>query len=295
MHRLHHDRATHLLRKALGAGAVRTGLLSARWDISGGCTDTYWTTYVGRPEVNVVQARNEFDEDKRNTHFEYHPGKRGTVHVDIGTRCRRCANCRNYRRWEWDHRMTEELRRAVRSWYGTLTLTPFNQYRVEVEARRYQESRGWSWDQMNEDERFRATARFALKEVTLYIKRFRKQAYGPKGKAPFKWICVTERHKSGKPHFHMLVHEVQMRPIPHRILSGQWHQGFEQWRLVKLDENPKIVAGYLCKYLTKDFCTRIRASEKYGEQQTATVGDAFASFKDALGPNNLLDPEDYVN
>lgn len=183
--------------------------------------------------------------------------------------------------------MTEELRRAVRSWYGTLTLTPYNQYRVEVGARRHLESRGWLWTAMSDDERFRATARFALKEVTLYIKRFRKEAYGAKGKSPFKWVCVTERHKSGLPHFHMLIHETEMRPIPHRILSGQWTQGFERWRLVKIDENPKVIAGYLGKYLTKDFGTRIRASEKYGEQQTATVGDLFASFKDALGPNGF--------
>lgn len=283
--RLHHDRAGLLLRKALGAGATRTGLLSARWDISGSCTDPYWTTYQGRPEVNVVNRRSEWDESTRNTHFEYVPGKRGTIYVDIGTRCRRCDKCRQYRRWLWQFRMTEELRRAVRSWYGTLTLRPDVQYRVLTETRQYLRGRGVRWEDLSEDEFFRAHAGFALKEVTKYIKRFRKQAYGPKGKAPFKWVCVTERHKSGLPHFHMLVHEVEMRPIPHRILSGSWGQGFEKWRLVKLDENPKIVAGYLCAYLQKDFSTRIRNSEKYGEQQIATVGDVFASFKDVLGPN----------
>lgn len=283
--RLHHDRATNLLRRALGAGAERTSLLSARWNIAASCTDPYWTVYTGRPEANIKLG--EFAD--RNTHFEHTPGQRATVYVEIGTRCRRCDNCRSYRRWLWSFRMTEELRRGVRTWYGTLTLRPSEQYRVLAEARQYMRSRGVSWEHdLSEDERFAAHARFALKEVTKYIKRFRKEAYGPKGKAPFKWVCVTERHKSGLPHFHMLVHEVEMRPIPHRILAGQWHSGFEQWRLVKLDENPKLVAGYLCAYLQKDFSTRIRCSEKYGEQQISTVGDVFASFKDALGPNEIL-------
>lgn len=273
-----------MLRRALGAGAERTGLLSARWVISGGCSNPFWTTYVGRPEANA----GAFGAGSAG-YFQYTPGQRGTVHLDIATRCRRCDNCRSKRSWEWRHRMTEELRYAVRSWYGTLTLRPAIQYRVLVEARQYMRKRGVDFDTLSDDEQFRIRARFALKEVTKYIKRFRKAAYGPKGKSPFRWICVTERHKSGLPHFHMLVHEMEMRPIPHRILAGTWGLGFEKWRLVKLDENPKVVAGYLCKYLTKDFSTRIRCSEKYGEERTATVGALFATFKDALGPNGIHD------
>lgn len=270
--RIHHDRATALLRKALGAGAERTGLLSAKWIISGNCTDPFWTTYVGRPEGDPK-------------YWVYIPGQRGVVHVDIATRCRRCKNCKGLRKWEWNHRMTEELRGAVRSWYGTLTLRPDVQYRVLVQARQHYWKRGVKWEDLTDDEQFRAHASFALKEVTKYIKRFRKAAYGPKGKAPFRWVCVTERHKSGLPHFHMLVHERELRPIPHRILSSSWGLGFEKWRLVKLDENPKLVAGYLCAYLQKDFATRIRASEKYGEQKAATVGALLSSLRDALGPN----------
>lgn len=273
MKQLYHDNALSLLRRAIGAGAERTGLSSARWNIAGSCTDPFWTTYRGRPEG-----------DPRQFTFK---GRKATVYIDIATRCRRCEQCRRYRSWEWNHRMTEELRQAVRTWYGTLTLRPVEQYRVLVNARRYTEARGVDWETLSEDERFRVRARFALNEVTKYIKRFRKQAYGAKGKAPFRWVCVTERHKSGLPHFHMLVHEIEYRPITHKILSQAWGLGFERWRLVQLDERPQDVAWYLCAYLTKDFSTRIRNSEKYGEQRAATVGALHGAFIDALGPRDF--------
>lgn len=182
--------------------------------------------------------------------------------------------------------MTEELRHGLRTWYGTLTLRPVEQYRVLVEARKYTEGRGVDWSTLSEDERFAIRARFALKLVTKYVKRFRKRAFGALGKSPMSWICITERHKSGMPHFHMLVHELQLRPITHSIISSSWGHGFERWRLVDLEEKPQEVAWYLCKYLTKDFSTRIRCSEKYGAERAGTVGHLHATFMShALGPN----------
>lgn len=184
--------------------------------------------------------------------------------------------------------MAEELRHGVRTWYGTLTLRPVEQYRVLVQARAYTEARGVAWQSLSDDERFALRASFALKEVTKYVKRIRKRAFGARGIAPMAWVCVTERHKSGLPHFHMLVHERELRPITHRILSEAWGLGFEKWRLVRTDETPQAVAWYLCKYLTKDFSTRVRNSEKYGVQREATVGAFHASFMDALGPSGTM-------
>lgn len=269
--RLHHDHALRLLRTAVAAGAERTGLGSAKWFLAGSCQNPYWTTYVGRPEGEPKW-------------FTFDGGKMA-IHLDIATRCRRCEKCRAFRSWEWKHRMTEELRHGVRSWYGTLTLRPAEQYRVLVEGRRYTEARGVAWQSLSEDERFAIRARFALNEVSKYVKRFRKRAWGARGKSPMAWVAVTEKHKSGLPHFHMLVHESAMRPVTHEILSSSWGLGFERWRLVRPDEGAQEVAWYLCAYLTKDFSTRIRCSEKYGHERAATVGALHASFKHALEQN----------
>lgn len=269
--RLYHDHALRLFGRAIASGAQRTGLGSARWDLSGSCTNPYWTAYVGRPEG-----------EPRMFTFA---GVKMTIHLDIATRCRRCEKCRAYRSWLWKHRMAEEMRFGVRTWYGTLTLTPSNHYRVMVEARRYTEARGVAWQSLSDDERFRARARISLNEVSKYVKRFRKRAWGAHGIAPMSWVCVTEKHKSGLPHFHMLVHERSMRPITHRLLSEAWGLGFERWRLVQHVEEPHAVAWYLCKYLTKDFSNRVRCSEKYGAERAATVGAAHAIFLDALRQN----------
>jgi len=201
-----------------------------------------------------------------------------TMRVDISTRCRQCDNCRKARANEWRYRVREEVRLAARSWFGTLTLSPSEQYRVLSEARHKAHMTAVTWETLSEEERFRRVADTSLKEVTKYIKRVRKEAA-----VPIRYICVTERHKSGLPHFHMLVHEVELKPVPHRILSKQWTMGFEKWRLVPTDQ-PRS-AEYVVKYLTKSAETRIRASVRYGQEQAGIVGPLLAAIRsaDSLG------------
>lgn len=259
---LHHDRMVYLFIRAMNGGGVRKSQTHIVWNIAGSCRNPYWTEVKGRPRTGDIWRPDKY--------FIF-TGGISTLRVDIGTRCRECDNCRKARSNEWRFRVREELRRAARSWFGTLTLSPVAHYRVMSEARHAAAARHVRWEELSDEERFKRLAATSLKEVTKYIKRVRAQS-----KVPLRYIVVTERHKSGLPHFHMLVHEVELKPVTHRILSTQWGLGFEKWRLVPFDD---LKAGeYLCKYLTKDASTRIRASQLYG-QSIATVGGVLTSIR----------------
>jgi len=194
-----------------------------------------------------------------------------TMVVEITTRCRKCAKCMQARSNEWRFRAREELRRAGRSWFGTLTLSPLAHYRVLSAARAQAAAKAVPWNTLSDEERFKRVCATSLKEVNKYQKRVRKEAG-----VPLRFLVVTERHKSGLPHFHMLVHEVELKPVTHRILSSQWTLGFEKWRLVPLDDLNS--ARYICKYISKEATSRIRASVGYGKPE-ANVGGAMAIIR----------------
>lgn len=255
----------NLFLRAIGAGAARTGLNSARWECHGDCLAPYWTQYFGRPRPH---SGDPFRPDK----FHTFKGGQMTMHLDISTRCRNCDNCRRARFLEWRHRIREEVRSAARSWFGTLTMSPEIHYRVMVSARLEASATSVPWESLPPDERWRRVALTSLKEVTKYVKRVRKEA-----NVPFRYVVVTERHKSGLPHFHALVHEIELKPVRHSTLSKQWHLGFEKWRLVKPVEG-KDVADYVAKYVAIEAAARIRASQGYGREQAGLVGPLLASF-----------------
>lgn len=260
---LHHDRMVNLFIRAMNGGAVRLSQSALRWEIHGDCLDPYWTETVGRPHGKGDLFRPDRD--------HVFIGGKGTLRVEITTRCRKCAKCAKARSNEWRYRAREELRRAGRTWFGTLTMSPEAQYRMLSLARHNAATRAVPWNTLSDEERFRRVASTSLKEVTLYIKRVRKEAA-----VPIRYMCVTERHKSGLPHFHMLVHEVELKPVKHKTLSSQWHLGFEKWRLVPHEDLNS--ARYICKYLTKDAVTRIRASQLYGKS-ISTVGGVLTSIR----------------
>lgn len=271
---IHHDRALRLFLRALNGGAVRDGLSSCTWSVHGDCEFPEHIEVVGRPRTH---GGDPFRADK----FFSFVGRSATVIVRLSTRCRKCHHCRRHRTSQWRYRILTEYKRAARTWVGTLTLSPERQYYSLVEARAEALARGVPWQSLSAEERFQRHALFQLKEVTRYVKRFRKEC-----KVPFRYFVVTERHKSGLPHFHMLVHETTLRPIKHKTLSDQWNWGFERWRLA--DENPRSVT-YVAKYLTKDMLSRVRSSQHYGKQQeTTSVGGILASLKDALGQSEVL-------
>lgn len=261
---IHHDRMVSLFVKALGHGAERVSVSHARWNISGDCEHPYWTLTWSRPRTGKDPFRPDHN-------FTFVGGKM-TMFLDIGTRCRRCDKCRRARFLLWRHRAREEMRGGARNWWGTLTLNPSEQFRTLSVARHLAEQRAVPWDSLSPDERFTRHANASLIDVTKYLKRIRKES-----KVPLRYLLVTEKHKSGLPHFHMLIHETELKPIRHKTLSTQWGHGFERWRLVQHDSVEP--AAYVTKYIAKDALTRIRASLQYGREQPGIVGPLVASFR----------------
>lgn len=97
--------------------------------------------------------------------------------------------------------------------------------------------------------------------------------------AEFSYLLVAEKHKSGRPHWHVLLHEKHafalirsaeyyvtrkgvVRVDDKAMIRKHWRFGFTQFELCRDHRS----AGYLCKYLAKDMLWRVRASIGYGEE-----------------------------
>ena len=182
------------------------------------------------------------------------------IHLDISIRCRKCANCLAHRRRLWTARAIDETRASNRTWFGTLTVAPHERFVSSVRAMQRAKRRGHGdWHMLDAKDQFAHLAAVVNPEVTKWLKRVRAE----RG-VPLRYLLVCEAHKDGFPHYHLLIHEPAL-PVTERILRKQWRIGFSHFRLV--DQNDPRVAGYVCKYLTKDALTRVRASVRYGREQ----------------------------
>ena len=177
--------------------------------------------------------------------------------ADLWVRCRACDACLKARARLWAARANVELQHWPRSWFGTLTLSPDEQFRARVVASQRLRLQGVEFEELPGDEQFRELVSSVGRDVTKFLKRVRAQA-----KTRVRYLLVSEAHKSGLPHFHLLVHE-SAAPVRKRVLQGQWSLGFSQWKLCDLAEG-KQIAWYVSKYLTKSALTRVRASQRYG-------------------------------
>lgn len=218
------------------------------------------------------------------------PGANGIArNVDLAVRCRKCPPCLKARGHHWKMRALSELGNAPRSWFGTLTLAPEKQFHIVASARSRLRAREVQWDELDDKRQFNETCRELTKELQLYLKRIRK------GRPGLRHFAVFERHKSGNPHIHLLIHET-MGPITWRVLSTRWTWGFSKFNVIADGENSKR-AGYMTKYLTKALNHRCIASKAYGaypqpspapsvstEQETNV---SVADIKRWLGTNHL--------
>lgn len=75
-----------------------------------------------------------------------------------------------------------------------------------------------------------------------------------------RYCLVAEAHKSGLPHFHVVIHH-RVVPVRHKTLKEAWRLGFSDFKLV---EENQAVARYVSKYLAKALGSRVRASARYG-------------------------------
>lgn len=212
---------------------------------------------------------------------------RGALFVVTRTRCRRCKACLQAKQFYWAKTATKWTdkvhEQGLRTWFGTLTLGPSAQRDflhdafAEWAMGTGKTHAAW-WDEPHCDERFRLVREQVLGEVKRYWKRLRKGAKRCKDcypRAPrktgewdhpaaqFKYFLVFERHKSGLPHMHFMLHE-QDNPIRKKHIQCAWRHGFSGVNLV--DPANNSAAFYVSKYLSKSHQSRQLASTNYAKE-----------------------------
>lgn len=254
------DALHRLANRALQAGAARRQHTIIEWSVSGSCTAPVTIEYWSRPDTMnakyIVVAGYKSGVK----------GKGGPLTVIMEVPCKKCKKCLARRAYDWHQRALFETSIAPRTWFGTLTFNPEWHYQVLLRCRHHDDAQGIDFDALSSNEQFTRRHNMLAVEVTKYLKRIRKLS-----KARLRYLLVAEAHKSGNPHYHMLVHEVDTEvPIRHALLKGQWTAGFSDFKLVS---DPKA-ATYCCKYLSKDAKARVRASLLYGEERAMTLSQA---------------------
>lgn len=242
---LRHEVAARLFQKALAGGGQRKSLARVRWNIAGDCLNPVEQELYGRP-------------DGRS--FVYSGGG-GPLIIELVAKCRKCDHCLAKRSAHWRLRALAEWRVAPRTWMVTLTFAPEHHFRALTVIRQRLDAQGIDFDRLSGEEQFAERVRETGRECTRWLKRLRKggQGYDP---APFRYLLVAEAHKSGLPHWHALLHEIDpIRPVRHAAIKRAWWSGFSD---VKLVLDPKA-ATYATKYLSKDALARVRASVGYGK------------------------------
>lgn len=248
MARYHPSELVHEVQKAALAsgGQVRSlpGLLHSRtveWDVARDCLAPVHVTLHGRPEGElVVTARN--------------PSR----FVEMWVACRKCERCLRRRAAMWRLRAVAEYRLSARTWLATMTLRPEAYAQCLSLARRRLDKARTDLDGLPVHEQFLAVEAEGYRNVQLWLKRLRKNTG-----CPLRYLAITEAHKSGVPHWHLLLHEQDFdRPIRHKVLSGSWHLGYDDYRLI----HDVKAAAYSAKYLGKEVSARVRASGLYGRR-----------------------------
>lgn len=208
------------------------------------------------------------------------PGTATPLTLTILARCRRCDACRRYRARLWTARAIAETRASARTWFGTLTLSPAERFRLLGQVRTSLKGGGEDFDRLAPLEQFRRYADAAQRDITLWLKRVRKESG-----AKLRYLAVTEEHVSGDPHWHVLVHEPHaLTPVRKSVLQSQWRLGFSRWKLCDSGS-----AGYACKYLAKTLLARVRASQRYGQTSLDIVKETLRFLeRETLTPPSVL-------
>lgn len=188
-------------------------------------------------------------------------------------RCRKCEGCLSHRARLWTARAMDETKVSARTWFGTLTLEPGRQTWAKYSALSHLIRRGWSQSEIADSVLFENQCKVIAPEITKFLKRVRKTNR-------FRYLLVTEAHKSGLPHYHLLIHEYE-GSISKRVLEDKWRLGFSHWRLVP--PGNEAACGYVCKYLAKSALTRVRASERYGEAAMGLITERVVEATRRIG------------
>lgn len=174
--------------------------------------------------------------------------------------CRKCDNCLRRRAAMWRYRAVAEWRAASRTWMATLTLSPASVARLLARCQVTASRGGTTFEALPDEEQFLALANEGYRHVQLWLKRLRKNTG-----VPVRYLAITEAHKSGLPHFHVLLHEMDKeKPLRYKTLSGSWMLGrIQNYKLV----TDSAGASYVTKYLFKSASARVRSSGRYGQNE----------------------------
>lgn len=250
--------------------------------------------------------------------------------VDELVPCRKCESCLRNRSRLWAARARDEYNRAARTWMGTFTMSPAEHAVLDIRIAERTGNRVLTAEELMRER----TSEFGT-EVTKWLKRVRKAAFERTGHtATMRYLLVAEVHDSeeteewmrGRPHFHMLLHEVfcgaliQGKPVDALLAYDPVKRiGFSEEMLAKeVKRRGKTVIGifatdqsmirqawefgfttfelcfdsksafYLCKYMSKAMMWRVRPSLGYGRvEQDRNTG---AEATDRSGALTSVDP-----
>lgn len=250
-----------LAHKALAAGGRMLSPTQVEWDVSGDCQNARSFTVTGTPWKGFMIPQGG-PQGHWGAFSVFRDKRKHRLSVIMHVRCRtECVACLRSKRRMWTYRAITECNRAKRNWFGTLTIRPEALFVFLTRARLKQSACGVDYEGLVPFERFNLLVAEITPEISRFLKRVRK-ASG----ARLRYLLVAEHHKSGDPHFHILVHEVD-GDVSKRDLDGAWHVGFSQFRLVAGDtlQSRNRAVAYVCKYISKSQLARTRASLKYGE------------------------------
>lgn len=205
------------------SGLVRLSATSSRWDVSGNCREYVGVQLHGRPVILTKPGNVE-------------PTEGVPVMCELKVSCRKCPECLRALSAHWTTRAQIQMLLAPRTWMATLTIAPAWQEYAANLARTYEARNGGSFEALTPEDQFAMRHRFAGAEVTRYFKRMRKAGH------KFTYLLVVERHKSGLPHYHALIHEAGA-PVTERTLQEHWEWGFAKFKLVDTSSEDDIVTG----------------------------------------------------
>lgn len=181
----------------------------------------------------------------------------------------------------WIARAMHEIRESERTWFATLTFRPEEHYRLQAISLARAAARSIPTKELSSLDVERMQWKAAQREVTLFLKRVRKAV----GMKSLRYVLVQEKHKSGLPHYHLLMHESDpAQPIKYAALATAWSRGFAKFKLIGDDQR---AAFYVCKYLAKANEGRVRASLRYGQhaqKPSSEIVSCKASVMSSAGP-----------
>ena len=263
---MHRSYVKAMCARALSAGAKRLSLTQVHWDVSGSCTDPRSFELEGREDPVGSRVVKNAESGRYQLAYTLNgkwaakppkPGRLLPLVLTMDVKCRACPTCLRFRSREWRRRAETEINAAPRTWFGTLTLHPEEQSRARMRAIQRVSKGGSNFAELTYTHQFREVHSQICTELTRWLKRVRKESG-----AKLRYCLVAERHKSGEPHYHILVHEVNGGgSVKERTLRQQWTLGHSKFNLV----HDKRAAAYVSKYLSKDVLARVRASKSYGK------------------------------